>query len=133
MRVHAKWKETGGTVVEQDKPIKIIRSDTRTILAECYGDAITDLVIVVTVQKVLPDGSKMDVYTKSSATLGDGIVITEVSPDKYSKAVIPVIDKDDTSGFDAGDVFFFDVEFTTATERSTVLGNFTLIEDRTLN
>jgi hypothetical protein len=36
-------------------------------------------------------------------------------------------------GFDAGDVFFFDVEFTTATERSTVLGNFTLIEDRTLN
>ena len=133
MRVHAKWKEMGGAVVELEKPIKIIRSDTRTILAECYGDAITDLVIVVTVQKVLPDGSKMDVYTKTSATAGDGIVITEVSPDKYSKAVIPLIDKTDTAGFDAGDVFFFDVEFTTATERSTVLGNFTLAEDRTLN
>lgn len=133
MQVLAKWKETKQAVSENTPPMKIIRSDTRTIEAECYGDAITGLVIVATVQKVLPDGTKATVYTKSSAVVGDGIVITEISPDKYSKATVPIIDKSDTSGFEAGDIFVFDVEFTTTTERSTILGNFTLIEDRTLN
>lgn len=133
MKVLAKWKETKQNVTENTPPMKIIRSDTRTIEAECYGDAITDLVVVCTVQKVLPDGTKATVYTKSSASVGDGIVITEISPDTYSKAIVPIIDKDDTSGFEPGDVFVFDVEFTTTTERATILGNFSLVEDRTLN
>lgn len=133
MKVTALWKETKQGVSETTPPMKIIRSDTRTIQAECYGDAITDLVIVATVQKILPDGSKATVYTKSSATVGDGIVITEVSADRYSKALVPIIDKTDTSGFEPGDIFVFDVEFTTTTERSTILGNFSLIEDRTVN
>jgi hypothetical protein len=133
MKVNAKWKETKTPVNETEQPVKIIRSDTRTILAECYGDAVTTLAVTVTVQKLLIDGMKVDVYTKTSGTVGDGIAITEVSADKFYKVVIPIIDKTDTSGFDPGDVFFFDVEFTTATERSTILGNFTLVEDRTLN
>lgn len=133
MKVLAKWKETKQNVTENTPPMKIIRSDTRTIEAECYGDAITDLVVVCTVQKVLPDGTKATVYTKSSASVGDGIVITEISPDTYSKAIVPIIDKDDTSGFEPGDIFVFDVEFTTTTERATILGNFSLVEDRTLN
>lgn len=133
MKVLAKWKETKQNVTENTPPMKIIRSDTRTIEAECYGDAITDLVVVCTVQQVLPDGTKATVYTKSSASVGDGIVITEISPDTYSKAIVPIIDKDDTSGFEPGDIFVFDVEFTTTTERATILGNFSLVEDRTLN
>lgn len=133
MKVTAVWKEEKNPVVERQEPMKIIRSDTRTILAECYGDAITDLAIVCTVQKLLPDGTKVDVYSKSSAVVGDGIVITEVSADKFYKAVVPIIDKDDTTGFDSGDTFFFDVEFTTTTERATILGNFVITEDRTLN
>lgn len=133
MKVLAQWKETKQPVVETREPLKIIRSDTRTIIAECYGDAITDLVVTSTVQKVLPDGTKATVYSKTSTGLTDGIVITEISPDTYSKVVVPIIDKTDTSGFEAGDVFVFDVEFTTTTERATILGNFTLVEDRTLN
>ena len=133
MKVLATWKETKQPVVETKEPMKIIRSDTRTILAECYGDAITDLVVVSTVQKVLPDGTKATIYSKSSASVGDGVVVTEISPDTYSKVTVPIIDKADTGGFEAGDIFVFDVEFTTTAERATILGNFTLVEDRTLN
>lgn len=138
MIVNACWSGSKESVNRTLKPKVIPRSDTRNILAEVYGDAITGLVITLTVVKVLPDEIKVPVWTKVSGGLDAEIVMTELTPDTMYKAVVPIINKTDTTPFMPGDIFEFDIQFETSAagevgQRKTIFGNFTIIEDYTLN
>jgi hypothetical protein len=138
MIVNASWSGSKEPVTRTLKPKVVPRSDTRNILAEVYGDAITGLVVTLTVVKVLPEDIKVPVWTKVSGGVGAEIILTELTPDTMYKAVIPIINKTDTTPFMPGDTFEFDIQFETdgtneVGQRKTIFGNFTITEDYTLN
>ena len=127
------YERTGRPVNFEDQPV-FPRSDTIILVGKVTGDDLTGLSGKLTGRMVLEDGSTGPaVITKTSGADG-GIVIAEVNPTVNS--VKAYIESSDTSGFEPGQVFVFDVEFTTTTTPPlvhTIKGRFAIEEDYTLN
>jgi hypothetical protein len=127
------YERNGRPVNFQDQPV-FPRSDTIILTGNVTGDDLTGLAVSLTGRMVLEDGSVGPaVITKTSGVSG-GITITNVNP--AVKSVKAYIESGDTSGFGPGQVFVFDVEFTTTTTPPlvhTIKGRFAIEEDYTLN
>lgn len=128
------YQNTGTKITPEMEAPKFIRGDSIAIAGRVYGKALTGLSAKLTARMVLPDGSTgPGVITKTSAADG-GIVLTEVN-DSVSSVLID-IGAGDTSAFDDGQRFVFDVEFSTTTTppvRRSLKSKFVIEEDYTLS
>jgi len=110
------------------------RSDTIILIGKITGDDLTGLSASLTGRMMMPDGSVGPAVITKTSTLDGGITLTEVNPAVNS--VKAFIESADTSGFEPGQSFVFDVEFKTTTTPPlvyTIKGQFRIEEDYTLN
>lgn len=114
-----------------------IRSDAGVFLTgRVSGDAdqLTGLSATMTARPIMPDGSVGAAAIVKVSSSTDEINIT--TNNAITRTVDVILEEGDTSGWDAGQRFVFDVEFkNTATPplTQTVKGQFSLSEDYTIN
>ncbi|MEW5857385.1 MAG: hypothetical protein AB1861_08390 [Cyanobacteriota bacterium] len=127
------YQNTGTKITPEMETPKFIRGDSISIVGRVYGKDLTGLSAKLTARMVLPDGSTGPaVITKTSAASG-GITLTTVNPSISGVQI--TLSPEDTSAFDDGQKFVFDIEFSTTTTppvRRSVKSRFVIEEDYTL-
>ena len=128
------YYERNGKPVNFDHAPVFPRSDTIILVGKITGNNLTGLSASLTGRMVMPDGSVGPAVITKTSGVGGGITLTEVNPAVTS--VKAFIESTDTSGFEPGQHFVFDIEFKTTTTPPlvyTIKGQFLIEEDYTLN
>ena len=110
------------------------RSDTIILVGKITGDSLTGLSASLTGRMIMPDGSVGPAVIAKTSGAAGGITLTQINPAVSS--VKAFIESADTSGFEPGQHFVFDIEFKTTTTPPlvyTIKGQFLIEEDYTLN
>lgn len=124
-----------GQNVREDFTYTHTRSDAgKFLVGRVAGEALTGLSATFTARMIMPNGSVGPaVIVKESSSAGEiDIVSANVAVSTFSVNLVPA----DTSAFQPGQAFVFDVEFKTTTTPAivqTLKGRFALAEDYTLN
>lgn len=135
MTIDLRW-EMDGSQLRFDRPKEVIRSDDILIQGNVYGVDLTGLTATLTARQILPDGTiSAPAFTVESG-VGGGITLTAIGTGASLYKVEAMIAGSNTSAFEPGTRFVFDIEFNTTTTppiRRTVRGAFSLLQDFTVN